>query len=56
MCNMRVAHELRKLWVLVWGEDIPSPTCPEYEEHHKSIQLILKAIDRLIGQVEEEDI
>ena len=30
---------------LVWGEDIPSSTCPEYIEHHRSIQKILKFID-----------
>ena len=30
---------------LVWGEDIPSPTCPEYIEHHESIQKILNFIN-----------
>jgi len=30
---------------LVWEEDIPSPTIPEYVEHHESIQKILKYID-----------
>jgi len=30
---------------LVWMEDIPSPTVPEYVEHHESIQKILKYID-----------
>lgn len=29
---------------LVWGMDIPSPTCPEYVEHHRDIQKILKFI------------
>lgn len=53
---MYVAHELRELRDLVWGEDILRPTCPEYEEHHESISKILKAIDRLIDQAEEEDI
>ena len=30
---------------LVWGMDISSPTCPEYVEHHRDIQKILKFID-----------
>ena len=30
---------------LVWGEDIASPTCPEYIEHHDSIQKIMHFID-----------
>lgn len=31
---------------LVWGMDIPSPTCPEYIEHHRDIQEILQFIDK----------
>jgi hypothetical protein len=42
-------EELRKKLIalreIVWLEDIGSPTCPEYIEHHESIQKILKYID-----------
>lgn len=38
-------EKILKLRDLVWGEDIPSSTCPEYIEHHRSIQKILKFID-----------
>jgi len=30
----------------VWLNDIPSPTVPEYIEHHDAIQLILLVIDK----------
>ena len=43
-------QELHNLRDLVWGEDIPSPTVPEYVEHHESIQKILKAIDTIINK------
>ena len=35
-----------KLRNLVWLEDIPSPTVPEYVEHHASITKILNYIDK----------
>ena len=38
-------EKIELLRELVWGEDIPSPACPEYREHHESIQKILKFID-----------
>ena len=38
-------EKLEQLRELVWLEDIPSPTVPEYVEHHRSIQKILKFID-----------
>ena len=30
-----------ELYDKVWLEDIPNPICPEYVEHHESIQRIL---------------
>ena len=38
-------NKIDQLMELVWGEDIPSPTCPEYKEHHESIQKIIRFID-----------
>jgi hypothetical protein len=40
---------LAKLRELIWEKDIPSPTTPEYKEHHKDIQDILKFIDEEIA-------
>lgn len=42
---VHVVSKVKELRELVWGEDIPSPCCPEYREHHESIQKILKFID-----------
>lgn len=40
-----IRAKIEQLRELVWMEDIPSPCCPEYVEHHESIQKILKFID-----------
>jgi hypothetical protein len=40
--------ELEELRDLVWGKDIASPTCPEYIEHHRDIQEILKKLDVIL--------
>ena len=36
----------------VWGIDIPSPTVPEYVEHHEQMQDLLKIIDNLRKDIE----
>lgn len=46
-----IVEELQQLRELIWYEDIPSPSCPEYVEHHKSIQKILSALDKIIAEV-----
>lgn len=38
-------QDIEALRDVVWLEDIPSPTVPEYVEHHESIQKILNYID-----------
>lgn len=37
----------------VWGIDIPSPTVPEYREHHEQCQELLALLDKKIKEVEE---
>ena len=40
-----------KLRNIVWLEDVPHPTVPEYIEHHDSITKILNYIDKkLLGE------
>lgn len=51
---MTIAESVTELRELVWGMDIPSPTCPEYVEHHKDIQNILKFIDEKLAPVIKE--
>ncbi len=45
-------YELREL---IDDEDIPSPTIPEYKEHHASIQKILAALDDIIASWTSSD-
>jgi len=49
-----VIAKINELWELVWGEDIPSPCCPEYKEHHESIQKILKFIETELLEMGDE--
>lgn len=39
---------IQQLREFVWFEDIPSPTVPEYVEHHESITKILEYIDKVL--------
>jgi hypothetical protein len=48
--GLRVFSKLSELRELVDNEDIPSPTVPEYIEHHESIQKILKFIDSMLDK------
>lgn len=48
----QLVEDLKDLRDLVWGEDIPSPTVPEYVEHHNSIQKILKNLDKIITELD----
>jgi hypothetical protein len=43
--NETLREKIEILREMVWLEDIPSPCCPEYVEHHESITKILKYID-----------
>ena len=36
----------------IWAIDIPSPTVPEYVEHHNQMQELLELIDTKIKEVE----
>lgn len=47
--------KIERLRYLVWLEDIPSPTTPEYREHHESIQKILNYIDNEILKEKQEE-
>ena len=43
--NEKLKDQVLELRDVVWGQDIPHPTIPEYVEHHQSIVKILKFID-----------
>ncbi len=44
---------LHRIWEALWEIDIPSPTVPEYAEHHKQVQHVMKLIDEEIVKLEE---
>lgn len=46
--NEDILHKVEELRYIVWGEDIPHPTVPEYREHHESITKILGYIDDVL--------
>lgn len=50
---MDIKNMIEELRHLVWLHDIPSPTVPEYVEHHKSIQEILKLTDEVLSKVDD---
>lgn len=45
---------LKDIYDKVWYYDIPSPTVPEYIEHHEQMQDILKYINMYIDKYESE--
>lgn len=45
---------LQEVWQAVWNVDIPSPTVPEYVEHHQQMQEILALIDKRIKEMKDE--
>lgn len=52
--DIYLVHEL--LWNLrskVWDIDIPSPTVPEYIEHHNQMQDLLKEVDKILDEIDE---
>lgn len=46
--NDREWLNIQRLRAIVYGMDIPSPTIPEYIEHHRDITKILKEIDLIL--------
>lgn len=39
---------LRNIWNALWEIDVPSPTVPEYIEHHEQVQGIMKMVRDMI--------
>lgn len=50
---VRILYELKDA---VWDIDIPSPTVPEYVEHHEQMQELMHLIDVKVNElIQEED-
>ena len=50
---MKIKEMIENLRFQIWLRDIPSPTVPEYVEHHQSIQEILKLTDEVCSKVDD---
>lgn len=48
-----VVSDLKEIYDEIWGFDIPSPTCPEYKEHHLQMQSLMKFVKQKIKKYEE---
>lgn len=43
-----IVTDLESIWDKLWEIDIPSPgNCPEYIEHHKQVQGVMKYVSNL---------
>ena len=49
-----VKEAVKELRFQIWLRDIPSPTVPEYIEHHQSITEILKFTDDVLETIDRE--
>ncbi len=47
----RAIDALNKVRDLVWEVDIPSPTVPEYIEHHEQMKSIMRNIDIITNDI-----
>lgn len=50
----RVLEILDDIYDALWEIDIPSPTVPEYVEHHEGVQKVMKLVKELTGNLEKE--
>jgi len=46
--DKEIKNMLGHLRETIDGVDIPSPTCPEYIEHHRAIKIILSELDEIL--------
>ena len=46
--------ELERIRNRLWEIDIPSPTVPEYIEHHEQVQSVMKAVTESVDRIWEE--
>ena len=49
---IKAIHDIKEK---IWEIDIPSPTIPEYIEHHEQVKSVLKVIYNWLTKLEEEE-
>lgn len=50
MGENKVINDLGDIRCALWGADIPSPTIPEYIEHHNQIQSLIALVDEKMNE------
>lgn len=50
MPENEVLEDLRDIRAALWDIDIPSPTVPEYREHHEQIQQMIALVDEKMAK------
>ena len=48
-------QDLKEIKDELWGYDIPSPSVPEYREHHQQIQALMKYVKGKIDKWEAKN-
>ena len=55
MSKNEVISDLIDIRHALWEADIPSPTVPEYIEHHKQIQELMALVDKKIDKYNRKE-
>ena len=56
MGENEVLNDLGDIRVALWEVDIPSPTVPEYVEHHSQIQSLIALVDEKMAKYRGKEI
>lgn len=50
-----IIDDLNEIFQELWDVDIPSPTVPEYREHHEQIQGIMAVVTEKLKKYQEAE-
>ena len=56
MGENEIINDLGDIRMALWDADIPSPTVPEYIEHHEQIQELIKLVDEKMKKYRGKEI
>ena len=56
MGENEVLNDLGDIRAALWDIDIPSPTVPEYREHHEQIQQMISLVDEKMAKYRGKEI
>lgn len=56
MAENEVIADLGDIRAALWDIDIPSPTVPEYVEHHKQVQELIALVDEKMSKYRDKEV